>query len=358
METTGRPAATDLSSFADLFEALADFDRDSHAPRVRRGYAGDLGFFEAVRMLDCEFARRSDEMPPRTGAERTTPSKEPFRMSQRPTVRFSANSIAGFDSRGWRGKPELIVTFFGLLGVDGPLPLFLTELVIERVGKDDFLLQRFLDVFHHRLLELYYRAWSEARVGVQSDRAGDDRFSRRVDMLIGLETGASRTGSADFKRFFAGRYSNRVRNPDGLRAILRDVFEELVEVEECVGRLVPNPDVEGHRLGREGGVLGAMTIGTRLRDCLEVVGVELGPLTFAAYSAFLPGTAEVAALRETIREYTGPEFGVELRLILHRDEVPLLHLDGSARLGWTSWVRTGPLAEHPVTRFHLDPEPW
>ncbi|MGV8763016.1 type VI secretion system baseplate subunit TssG, partial [Pseudomonas aeruginosa] len=60
--------------------------------------------------------------------------------------------------------PRLDQFFFGLTGPNGPLPLHLTEYARERQRNvNDATFKRFMDVFHHRLLTLFYRAWAEAR---------------------------------------------------------------------------------------------------------------------------------------------------------------------------------------------------
>lgn len=62
------------------------------------------------------------------------------------------------------GPARLEQFFFGLGGPNGPLPLHLTEYMRERQRNHaDPTSKRFLDVFHHRLLSLFYRAWAEAR---------------------------------------------------------------------------------------------------------------------------------------------------------------------------------------------------
>lgn len=42
-----------------------------------------------------------------------------------------------------------------------------------------------MDVFHHRLLTLFYRAWAEARPEISHDRIDDDYWSARLAALSG-----------------------------------------------------------------------------------------------------------------------------------------------------------------------------
>ena len=41
-----------------------------------------------------------------------------------------------------------------------------------------------------------------------------------------------------------------------------------------------------------------------------------------------------------VRRVPGIEIDWDTRLVLRRDEVPATALDGTARLGWTSWLPT------------------
>ena len=95
--------------------------------------------------------------------------------------------------------PRLTQRFFGLLGPNGPLPLHLTDYARERVlHHGDPTLARFFDVFHHRMLALFYRAWAQAQPTASLDRPYDDRFADFVGSLIGI-------GSPLLRRRDAGR---------------------------------------------------------------------------------------------------------------------------------------------------------
>ncbi len=67
----------------------------------------------------------------------------------------------------------MLVRFFGLFGPNGPLPIHLTEYAHERQlqAKDNTFVE-FCNVFHHRLLSLFYRAWAVNQKSVDFDRAG------------------------------------------------------------------------------------------------------------------------------------------------------------------------------------------
>jgi hypothetical protein len=117
------------------------------------------------------------------------------------------------------------VRMFGLFGPNGPLPLHMTAFARERrLHKGDHTFQAFADLFHHRLLLLFYRAWAQAQPTASLDRPRDDRFAGYVGSLIGV--GVAR-GTLTRRRATqrptmpscssAGVMSRQVRSADGLR---------------------------------------------------------------------------------------------------------------------------------------------
>ena len=99
---------------------------------------------------------------------------------------FAPSTLSAFEEQAGGRPPRLEQRFFGLLGPNGPLPLHLTEYARDRLRHHgDRTLVRFLDLFHHRLALLFYRAWAEARPTVQHDRPDEDRFATYVGSLAG-----------------------------------------------------------------------------------------------------------------------------------------------------------------------------
>ena len=194
----------------------------------RKPYQYD--FFQTLRRIECLFPDK-----PRLGRA-LRPVDEPLRLGQDVSMTFAPASIAAFKhGRGGR-PPRLLQSFFGLLGPNGPLPLHLTEYTRERLmHHGDATLAHFFDLFHHRLLELFYRAWAQAQPTVSLDRPAEDRFSVLVGALIGIGTPRLRGRDAvgDFaKLFHAGLLARQVRNADGLQAMLGSYFQLAVRVEQ------------------------------------------------------------------------------------------------------------------------------
>ncbi|MBO8415685.1 MAG: type VI secretion system baseplate subunit TssG, partial [Proteobacteria bacterium] len=151
------------------------------AAELQRGR--DPDFFELLRRIG---QLAVDKPPP--GCARS-PRDEPVRLGQMPHLNFPKTQLAALtESREHPELPLILVYFMGLAGVNGPLPLELTALICQRsVNYYDHSLRRFLDLIHHRLLLLFYRAFAHNELPVSFDRPAEDKIGRIVDALCGLK---------------------------------------------------------------------------------------------------------------------------------------------------------------------------
>lgn len=339
---TGPAPSSDPSSDPDV---AADRERARAALLAELAAAPwDFGFLHTLRRLDCLQPER-----PRIGAT-ARPADDPVRLGQRPSLRFAPSELAGLEQSAAGRAPRLQVYFLGLLGPNGPLPLHLTEFARERerrVGDRTF--ARFLDIFNHRMLALLYRAWAQAQPAVSFDRPQQDRFGTYLATLSGNATPAlqARDAMPDLaKRHYAGHLSCPTRHPEGLASMLGHLMALPVRIEEFVGRwLVLPPDCR-LRLGETphtGALGGTTTLGARVWDHQSKFRVRIGPVRFADYLSLLPGNAALARVKSVVRNYTGDALEWDLNPVLIEAEVPRLRLGAGPRLGWTTWLASGPL---------------
>src|SRR5216683_1681889 len=92
-------------------------------------------------------------------------------------------------------SPLITVSLIGLYGSGGVLPRHYTELLLrlnwEGKGDEKHTLRNWFDIFNHRLISLFYRAWEKYRFYIPYER-GDyadfepDTFTQALFSLVGL----------------------------------------------------------------------------------------------------------------------------------------------------------------------------
>lgn len=303
-------------------------------------------FFQAVRLLE-----RLE--PDRSAVGRFgDPRAEVVRFSVPPSISFPASEIQRLDFDG-DGPPRMAVNFLGLTGPTGVLPHQYTLHVAERVRARDTAMRDFLDLFHHRLVSLFYRAWEKYRFGVVHERDRADSLTAHLADMVGIGTPGlrARLGLHDETLlFYAGLLLPQQRSAVALEQLLTDYFEVPVTVEQFVGGWLPLGRQDQCAVGlREDAStqlgLGAV-VGDEMWDPQGRVRLRIGPLSRARYDEFLPGGGALDRLRSLVRFYTDDQFDVDVQLVLARDEVPACVLgsqdDGALPLGWATWLRTRP----------------
>ena len=299
-------------------------------------------FYQAMRLLEAQYPGH-----PRLGRS-VRPSQDRLRLAQEPSAIFAPSTLAALETAD-AGPARLLVHFFGLFGPDGPLPLHLTDYARDRRrNARDASFQRFADIFHHRALSLFYRAWADVRPTVAFDRPEQDRFASYVGALIGLGMDSLRDRDAmpDLtKLHFAGRLANQTRHAEGLGAILSAFFTMKVRIECFIGAWLAMPPADRTELGasRQTGVLGRnLLIGSRVWSRQHKFRVVFGPLDLPDYLRLLPGGQSFHRLIPTVRNYVGDTLMWDVNLVLKCQAVPptVLGQDtpGLGRLGWTTWL--------------------
>jgi type VI secretion system protein ImpH len=335
----------------------------------------NYNFYQVVRRLDSMF-------PDLQGIGLSDKVEEdPIRFCQQPTLAFPPNTVTRYDPPTSNAPGRLFVAFMGLLGPHGPLPLHLAEYALEReIHFKDRTFSRFLDVFNHRLVSLFYRAWSVNQMPASYDRSfaaagmdpsdlkpgqrqralleDDDPYAIYIGSLLGIGMDSLRLRDVvpdTAKLHFAGRLAAGTPGPEGLRGILQEYFGVPVMIDEFAGQWLDLPKDQYCRLGGDpvdrtpsslGGPLGGAVAGSRVWDCQGKFRIRLGPMGFEDYQRFLPHTKSAARLEGWIRNFVGDEFAWEAQIILRQDEVPKTQLGKGAALGWSTWMYSGNAEEN------------
>ena len=301
----------------------------------------EFDFFQIVRRIE-----NLSKDKPRIGTSKL-PSQDPIRFCQEVSLAFSPSTVTGYRDADPDHPAKLSVACFGLLGPNGPMPLWLTDYARGRLlNFKDESLTAFLDIFHHRMISLFYRAWAYNQQAVSFDRPEGDWFARYIRSLIGMGQNSLRDRDAvadSAKQYYSGRLACPTRNAEGLEAIVADYFNIPVQVESFVGQWIEIPPAYRCRLGEsaETGSLGAsVVVGSYSWQCQQRFRLRLGPMGLEDYERFLPGNEAFREMVAWIRNYVGYELSGLLKLILRVTEVPSLCLGQRGTLGQTTWLLT------------------
>jgi type VI secretion system protein ImpH len=245
--------------------------------------------------------------------------------------------------------------FMGLTGPLGALPRHYTELLLERGRRRDWTLRDFLDIFNHRMISLFYRAWAKYRLPIAYEEAAwrhreSDRFSQGLFDLIGLGTKGlrGRLGVADQGLlFYTGLLAQHPHSASALVGFLQDYFGVPVDVVQFIGQWLSLASESRSRLGpgEAQNALGVSAVaGARVWDQQAKFRLRLGPLTFAQFCHFLPTGSAFRQLVHLSRFFAGQEHDFDVQLLLQASDVPWCRLgrrgQGAVRLGWSTWLKT------------------
>jgi type VI secretion system protein ImpH len=308
-------------------------------------------FFQAVSLLQ---RLRADKRP--VGGF-SSPENEVVRFRVNQRLGFPASEIQKLELKD-DAPAEMTVNFMGLTGPQGVLPYTYSELILERARSKDYSLASFLDIFNHRAISLFYRAWQKSRFPVTYSSGKQDLFSHYLLDLIGLGTGGLRDRQEiedEALLHYVALLAMQSRSATALEQILADYFEVPVEIQQftgawygldqstqCVMRDEESPSTE---------IGSGAVVGNAVWDRQGRVRIRVGPLGMDRYNDFLPQGSAYASLQAITHFFSNQCLDFEVQLVLDRSQVPSIELDldssQPARLGWVSWAKTNPLSVDP-----------
>jgi type VI secretion system protein ImpH len=369
-----------------------------------------FGFYQGTRLLEWVAARTRQPAvgPPRFESNEVSvgtdvpPGREAVRFRASASARFPSDEVLAIHDGSplggigdLAGEPreelstssstranqdaqepapfQMVVGFLGLTGPCGALPSYFHRLVRLRLRAKDRVLQEFFDLFNHRAISLFYRAWVKYRFPIAYERThrflyeerparkpalptpsipGDsafpaavasmeispatasdialataparayqDDFSRSLFALIGLGTAGQRDRSCDIESAmlnFAGLFAHLPRSAISLERILREHFQLPIQLLQFQGQWLTIAPADRSRLGSSttyhssNNSLGTNTLlGDGVWDVQSRFRLRIGPLDGPSeFYRFLPVAREHRLKR--IQQLTRAYVGPEL----------------------------------------------
>ena len=309
-------------------------------------------YFTVLRQFE-----RVHENQPRIG-ESVTLREEFVLLGQDPFMEFPASNLARIE-QGENKPLKIFVKYMGMLGPQGALPLAMTEEAYHYVLANDDALPRFLDVFNHRFIQLFFRAWANSRPIAQNDRPKQDRFWAYIGSAIGI-------GSEPYRHLdsipdtakirFAGLLGAQAKSASRLSAAICGLFGVKAEVDEFVGTRLMLDAEECTMLGKGHNALGQdAMLGRGVYSVQDKIRIRIYTRTLAQYVRFLPSGDLCEPLADLVFFYNGAELDWDTELAIPSGAVEPLRLGHFGQLGWTSWMApdwTTTEAYRRDARFH------
>ena len=306
-------------------------------------HPGRFEFYQAVRLLrqlrsgDFEIAAAD-------------PADEQLRFRSDISLAFPSAEVTDIRPPG-EEEPAAVMTvpFMGAASPSsfGSLPTRYAEQMLHEEREKNLAPRDFLDIFNHRVLSLFFRAWEKYRLDAQYEAKGDVRYYEdALFSLIGMGTPGLQDRVLLQDQALLSRGGLLARTPmpaTSLVGLIGSYFDVPVEVEQFRATWYPLERDEQNRLGRANTTLsGDLVLGERVHLCQFKFRLLLGPLDWSRYQDFFPDAPGFGALDSLVRLSVTAEFDFETQLTLRADEVPPLQLSRqpseATRLGWSTWL--------------------
>ena len=362
MASTGGKTAAPL--VADLIQSPHEFE-----------------FFQAVRILERFVLEQGPEKYAALGMEIDF-HREPLRFRTLASLCFPTGQVSAVREAGdatptspeGLSAPqthpfEVTVPFTGLTGPAGALPQHYTSLLIERVHQrnKDFAMQEFFDLFNHRIISLFYRAWEKYQFPIGYERSlkddirQNDLFTTSLFSLVGLGSDFLRE-SFEFDDLtilaYGGLFAQRTRSAVALQQIVSDFSGLPARVEQFVGQWLRLTEDQKSSLPSAAAQFGmnlelgeSAIVGDAVWDIQSRLRIVIGPVSWDDFLSLLPDGSRMTSIQQLVRFYIGQHLDFDIQVILDKSQVPPCRLGDGApsfapRLGWTTWLESPERIQH------------
>ena len=193
--------------------------------------AHQLDFYKAVFVIENQLKGAYSEY--RHVGYDCHPNMELVQFSSVQKLGFPGNSVSKIESNGYSDnlhQVKMHISFMGLTGCSGALPQFYTELVLQRIRYKDTAMRDFYDMFNHRLISMYYRAWKKYKQPLSYVKAhiDNDPYTNILALLSG--------GDQLHHLHCSGLFNRKIRNATDLQQLLKYYLDCDIEINQMVGQ--------------------------------------------------------------------------------------------------------------------------
>ncbi|MCW1720146.1 type VI secretion system baseplate subunit TssG [Pseudoalteromonas sp. A3] len=281
-----------------------------------------VDFYKAVFIIESQLKKNGLEY--RHVGYDSSPKLELIKFTATQKLGFPGNAISKIENIGYEdnlAKVNIEVSFMGLTGCAGALPQFYSELVLQRLRFKDTTMRDFYDMFNHRLVSLYYRAWKKYKPSL--NHINNNKSKDPYTKILGLLSG----GYRESQLHFSGMYSRKVRNASDLQSILTYYLGCDVKIQQMIGQWktlkIQEQTSLPSRLEFEGrhARLGVDTVlGKQVWDISSLVEVHIFTENVDKARALLPNGTLFILAKNITKDYLGRavQFRLEVKSNFHK----------------------------------------
>lgn len=247
---------------------------------------------------------------------------------------------------------DMQVSFLGLTGPSGVLPQHYTEMVLQRLKQRDKTMRDFFDLFNHRLISLYYRAWEKYRFACQYEIAPPEQDS--FSLVLKTLSGARKT----LGLYYAGAFSQHNRSAQQLTQILTELLKTKVELEPLKGRWLTLGKDEQSRLamkflpqGQHASLGQSAMLGSRVWDVSSAIELIITAPPGRG-DQLLPGSYQHQLISSVLADFLPAALKVRVTLVGRHQDFPTAQL-GKRQLclGQSGSLAVRTSIQHQMTRL-------
>jgi len=289
-------------------------------------------FYQAVFALQRQL--KQGKAQHRKVGHDSLPKNELIRFKSEQHLGFPGQPISKVTNNGTNNDEisvDMLVSFMGLTGPSGVLPNHYSELILERLKFRDTGMKDFYDLFNHRIISLFYRAWEKYRFSVHLQNNSQNDSQSNLDPFT--ETIAKLSGNKNRNMYYAGILNKRIRSVDGLTCILQHFTQSKVVVNQFKGKWQTLDTSEQTRLGARQQPEGQFaslgvdaSIGSRVWDINSAIEIHITPDENNQLRQHKNRIDIVKEMKDLIGSYLGVGTKYKLYLDVEQQNVPIVQL--------------------------------